>query len=308
MRVLVTGANGYVGQWLCGFLHEQGIEVVGLGLQAEARTQVTAWIQGDVTDLAAMKEATAGCTAVVHLAATPQYASFDHPARDLLVNALGTLQTLRAAASQQVSRFVLASSAAVYGASGGRLGEEAQRQPLSPYGVSKATAEEYVALFQRTTALHTVILRFFNVYGRDRGETWRPTVESQFLRAALSERRPAIIGDPERSYDFVHVSDVVQAIFLALRQDVKPGAVFNVGSGQPTSLQTLARWCLAAAGSHEEPILQPATGTTPPSHWADLSRSRQELGYTPRQNLKTWLKQMVEHYRASTFAKSPPTL
>ncbi|NOZ73695.1 MAG: NAD-dependent epimerase/dehydratase family protein [Chloroflexi bacterium] len=308
MRILVTGANGYVGQWLCGLMQKQGIEVVGLGLQAEPRGEVAAWIQGDVTDFETMKEASKGCSAVVHLAATPQYASFEHPKRDLLVNGLGTLQTLRAAATQQVQRFVMVSSSAVYGASGGCLTEDTMPRPLSPYGVSKATAEAYTELFQRTTALHTVTLRLFNVYGRSYVEAWRPTVESRFLQAVLSGRRPTIIGDPDRSYDFVHVSDVVQAIYLALTRDVPPASVFNIGSGYPTSLQTLARWCLAAVGSEEKPVLEKGGGVPPPSHWADLRRSRQGLGYEPRQHIETWIKKMVQDYRSRTFAESSPNL
>jgi len=221
------------------------------------------------------------------------------------VNTLGTLQTLRASVAQGVQRFVLPSSSAVYGATGGCLSEDAHLQPLSPYGVSKIAAEAYAGLFQRTAGLHTVILRLFNIYGRQADGGPRPTVESRFLQAARRGERPVIVGDPQRAYDFVHISDVVQALTLALQADVPPGCVFNIGSGQATPLRQLAEMCLQVAGRpHEQPVVRLATAPTPPSHWADLQRSRGLLGYQPRQQLVAWLRRSLQQDTAPPFAES----
>ncbi|NOZ48927.1 MAG: NAD-dependent epimerase/dehydratase family protein [Chloroflexi bacterium] len=308
MRILITGANGTIGQWVCAHLHEQGQTIIGFGRQPRARAEVDVWLQGDVRDRTALTQAVVGCDAVVHLAVQPQYASFEHPKADLLVNALGTLQTLRAAVAQGVGRFVLLSSSAVYGATAGCLHEQSPLHPLSPYGVSKASAEAYTTMFQQTAGLPTVILRVFNVYGHSYTGEWRTTVESRFLQAALRGDRPTIVGDPERAYDFVHISDVVQAIDLALTADLHPGNIFNIGSGRPTTLRHLAQCCLQAVGRpHVGPCNQPATARTPPSHWADLSQSRRELGYTPRWHIDDWISQMAQGDAAQTFTESSPT-
>ncbi len=305
MQILITGANGFIGQWLCAHLHRQGHTLVGFDVQERPEAEVDGWVQGDVRKLDDLLSAAVDCKAVIHLAVLPQYLSQQHPDEDLLVNTLGTLQALRAAVAQGVQRFVLPSSSAVYGATGGCLSEDAPLQPLSPYGVSKIAAEAYVSLFQRTAGLHTVVLRLFNIYGRHAGGAPRPTVESRFLRAALQGERLVIMGDPQRAYDFVHISDVVQALTLALEADVPPGSVFNIGSGEATTLQQLAEMCLRLAGRpHEQPLVRPATASTPPSHWADLQHSRQVLGYQPRQQLAAWLRRSLQQDTTPPFAES----
>lgn len=294
MRILVTGANGFIGQWLIPHLQQQGYSLYGLDVHERPQTPVDKWIQGDVRQVDDVQRAIRGCDAVVHLAVLPQYRSHDDPAADLLVNTLGTLQTLRAATAHGVQRFVFLSSSAVYGASGGRLREDASLQPLTPYGASKAAAEAYVGLFYRTHDLHTITLRLFNLYGRLRSGAARPTVESRFIAAVQRGEKPTIFGDPQRAFDFVHITDVLQAITLALSADVPAGSVCNIGSGTPTSLLQLARLCLQAAGRpHENPRVQEAPVAGPPSHWADITRARALLGYTPRQDLAAWISKQI---------------
>ncbi|MCO6452476.1 MAG: NAD-dependent epimerase/dehydratase family protein [Caldilineales bacterium] len=300
MKILVTGAGGFVGSWLCDALAAHGHQVVGFDVRAGETAGVSEWHSGDVTDLASLITAAAGCDAIAHLAVLPLFRSSDDPVSDLTVNALGTLQVLRAAQAAGVRRFLLTSTSAVYGASSGCLSEDAPLRPLSPYGVSKAAAEAYCGLFARTHDLQTVVLRVFQVFGHSRTGDLRITVDGHFLRAVLQGQSPVIQGDPDRSYDFVHIADVVSAIRLALETDLPPGLVLNIGSGKATTLAQLADWCIAAANLSLRPELQPGSPASP-GQWADLSRTRQNLGWQARYDLAEWIRATLQSH------PQPPT-
>ncbi len=301
MRVLVTGASGFLGSWLGGRLQDRGHAVVGFDRLIRPEIELTTWYEGDITDLEALTAAIQGCQAVIHLAVLPQYRSEQDPAADLQVNVLGTLQALRAARAVGIQRFLLASSSTVYGAAAGCLAEDAPAQPLTPYGASKLAAETYCGLFARAYDLPTTILRFFQIYGRHDDGRLRITVEGQFLRAVLAGHPPTLLGDPNRAYDFVHVDDVLRALVLALEADLPPGLILNVGSGQATRLGDLAAWCCEAAGIDQPPLLLPGPDARPP-HYADLTRAAHYLGYAPQHDLRTWVFATVR----SALSPSPP--
>lgn len=296
MRILITGASGFVGSWVCSLLQGRDYEIVGFDQNISPELPVATWHHGDICDLAALTAAAQGCQAILHLAVLPQYQSFDDPVSDLQVNGLGTLQALRAAVAAGVERFLLTSSSVVYGAGSGRLDESRPLQPISPYGVSKATAENYTGLFQRTTPLHTTIVRLFHLYGLTHEGALRQTVEGHFIKSVLDGAAPTIYGNPERAYDFVHIEDVVKAIVLALEAEVPSGLVLNVGSGRATSLQQLADWCMQAAGIVYTPTLIPGP-TARRSQYADLTQTQRYLDYEPEHDLQEWVFKTVRHFR-----------
>lgn len=307
MRVLVTGAGGYLGSWVAPRLQELGHEVSGFSRSAHPELALADWFAGDVRDLDALLAATRGCEAVVHLAVQPQYRSELDPASDLETNTLGTLQALRAAKAAGVRRFLLASTSAVYGATAGCLDEASLLAPVTAYGVSKGAAEAYCGLFGRALGLHTTILRIFQVYGHSRDGNLRITVEGQFLRAVLDGHPPTIYGSPANAFDFVHVDDVVRAFELALAVELPPGLTLNVGSGKLTSLGQLAGWCLEAAGMTAAPVLAaapPGGAEARPPHYADLTRIHHTLGYVPTSDLRTWVFEAV---RRMTTGRQPLT-
>ena len=194
MRILVTGAAGFIGSHLTRSLLASGHEVVGLddlstGFESNLPPAQTSWrfLRGDIRDDRVCREATAGADAIVHLAgrnSVPR--SIDDPRSAYEVNVLGSLKLLDAAREQGVKRVVYASSSSVYGDDPTLPKRESQvLRPLSPYAASKAALEQTATVWARVWGLHTVGLRFFNVFGaRQNPEGPYAAVVPCFLRAA----------------------------------------------------------------------------------------------------------------------------
>ncbi|MDH4136376.1 MAG: NAD-dependent epimerase/dehydratase family protein [Anaerolineae bacterium] len=292
-RVLVTGASGYIGQHLIESLLIDDIAVRGfsrgprpVGLSA------IEWQQGDVRRLADVQQALQDCDAVVHLACLPLGQSLQDPLSDFHVNALGTLSVLNAARIAGLCQVVYTSTAQVYGYPE-RLpvGEKDATQPASPYAASKLCGEILCTTFARCYGLGTVVLRLFNVYGTPVDGSEQPTVEAIFLRRVAQGLPPIIKGNPKEGRDFIHVSDVVRAIRLALDME-GTGEVINVGTGVMTTLRELARLIIAISGAKTSPVVERTDGR-PMRIQADVCRARQVLGFQTEISLLEGLSQML---------------
>lgn len=296
-HVLVTGASGYIGQHLIESLLKDDVAVRGfsrgprpVGLSA------VEWQQGDIRRLADVQQAVQGCDAVVHLACLPLGQSLQDPLSDFHVNALGTFNMLYAARAAAIHQVVYTSTAQVYGYPE-RLpvGEEDATQPASPYAASKLCGEVLCTTFTRYYGLNTIVLRLFNVYGAPVDGSKRTTVEAVFVRWVAQGLPPVIKSDPEEGRDFIHVSDVVRAIRLALDLG-GTGEVINVGTGVMTTLLELARLVIAIPGAEMSPVVE-RTGVRPMRIQADVRRARQVLGFQAEISLAEGLSQMLEQER-----------
>jgi UDP-glucose 4-epimerase len=178
--------------------------------------------------------------AVLHLAAQiDARRSVDEPAFDARVNVAGTASMLEAARRAGARRFVLASTAAVYGKPEVLpTPEPAVLQPLTPYGASKAAAETYLSLYGRLHGLSTLALRMANVYGPRQDPHGEAGVVAIFCGAAADGRPVTVYGDGRQTRDYVHVSDVAAAFVLATSTPVT--GVLNVATGRETSVLDVA--------------------------------------------------------------------
>ena len=213
------------------------------------------------------------------------------------VNVAGTLNVLTAALDSGVRRFVYASSCAVYGDSDSLpIREDHPVNPISPYGVSKLAAEGYVRTF--SSSLQTVCLRDFNVYGPRQAQNEYSGVITRFL-TNLNQNRPLeIFGDGEQTRDFVHVKDVVEANLLALKEECVPGEVFNIASGEATTINQLAETLDGIASGNVEFVHNnPRVGDIKHSY-ADISKAEKRLCYKPTVTLREGLRELVESKRA----------
>lgn len=307
--MLVTGGAGFIGSHIVDALLSKGYAVGALDnlstgdalniKQHQGESRFT-FHNSDISDFGAMENVMKGYDAVIHEAALVSVArSVEDPLTVNAVNVGGTLNLLQAATNAGVERFVYASSSSVYGESETvPKSEEMRTLPASPYGAAKLAAENYCVAFAKVYGLHTISLRYFNVYGPRQKSGRYSGVIPVFIRRAFERQSPQIYGDGEQTRDFIHVEDVVQANLLALEKDTPKGEVLNIAAGIPVSVNKLASLILDITGSQNQrpEHLEPRAGDIRHSY-ADIGKAREVLGYTPKRALSDGLKTVVDWMR-----------
>ncbi len=267
MRVLVTGASGFIGRALCKRLVAQGAEVYGAGIHSRhpMLAREVHYIEADVTDPKAIQDIEVEL--VYHLAAKPDvwYAQL-HPAEVFQINVGGTLQMLELARKLD-ARFVLTSSIALYSGEGAPFSEE-QVAPRSFLAIGARCAELYCEQYSDAFLLQCVVLRLGYVYGPE-------------CRGPVSDIRKGgpLYMNAETVLDFVHVDDVTEALLKA-GQHHRFG-VFNISAGTGTTVRELIDLLGGAVEpNNEKPILTLVM---------DPSRAKRELGWEAAIGLKEGL-------------------
>jgi UDP-glucose 4-epimerase len=238
-----------------------------------------------------------GIDVVFHEAAIPSVPiSVRDPLGSHAACATATVNLLEACRRAEVRRVVYAASSSAYGESPELPKREDQLpQTLSPYAAAKLASEMYCEAFAACFDIETVRLRYFNVFGpRQDPSSPYSAVIPLFIEAVLQDRRPIIFGDGRQSRDFVFVEDVVQANLLAATTPGISGRVYNVATGQATSLLELLNSIGELTGKTVDPDFQPPRTGDVRESWADISRARQELGFTPQIDLTTGLRRTIE--------------
>jgi len=303
LRVLVTGVAGFIGSHLCRRLLDLGIEVHGLddlsrGFAERVKDLEDAGMvfhRADVRDWSMVHEILHRVKpdVIMHLAALISVEeSIRMPALYMEVNAEGTRNLVRAASRAGVRRFIYASSAAVYGNPVKLpITEDHPTSPLSPYGLSKLMGERYVAS-EFIGEEKPVILRIFNVYGPDQNPEYAGVI-TRFMERLSRGEPPIIFGDGCQTRDFIHVDDVVEAFIRSLDVPLDKMLVANIGSGRPVKIIELARMMIRLYGLDIEPVhALPRPGDIRDSY-ADISRARRILGWSPRIGLEEGLQKII---------------
>lgn len=303
--ILVTGGAGFIGSHTVDALLNLGARVWVLDdLSTGSKRNLKSWkfhsrLQlkvGYITNYSTVEGLARKVDAIIHLAAISSPAiSLKKPEVTNTTNVLGTLNLLRAAVDNQVQRFIFASSAAIYGNTNvTTISEDAPLQPISAYGVSKLAAEKYCAVYRRLHDLPTVSLRYFNVYGqRQRADNPYSGVIAVFARKLLSRQQTTINGSGLQSRDFVHVSDVANANVLALTTKKGVGNSYNIGTGRATTVRRLHSILARLAGTKTKAMFAPARAGDIGRSCASIAKARKELGYRPKVDLETGLRQLV---------------
>jgi UDP-glucose 4-epimerase len=320
MRVLVTGAAGFVGSHLVDALLAEGDEVIAadnlssgaLSNLSNARRLTTgkfSFHRVDVTSGAIADLITRHKPEVIcHLAAQVDVRkSVADPVLDAQVNLIGTLNVLKAASSSGARKVIFTSSGGtIYGepeASRLPVTEDQvflpQAIPESPYGVSKKVALDYLRYYQAMEGLDYTALALSNVYGPRQEPASEVGLEGQvvaiFCKRMLARQPTTIYGDGSQTRDFVYVDDVVSA-FLAARTRGS-GELVNIGSNQELSVNDLHARLVGLTEASFEPVYASARPGELQRIYVDTSKARGVLGWKPTVDLDEGLKLTVAWFR-----------
>ncbi|WP_432546377.1 UDP-glucose 4-epimerase GalE [Kineococcus sp. SYSU DK004] len=320
MSVLVTGGAGYIGSHVVRLLTERGDRVVvadDLSNGRVARVGDAPVVQVDLaTDGArdALRAAFAehDVDAVIHFAARKQVGeSVQQPARYWSQNVGGTANLLQAMEDAGVGRLVFSSSAATYGAPDSPVvREDGPCEPINPYGQTKLVGEWMTRAAGVAWGLRAANLRYFNVAGAgwpDLGDTAVLNLVPIVFRALDEGRRPVVLGgdyptpDGSAVRDYVHVADLASAHLAALDgldADERPHDVFNVGTGTGSSVLQVLDAVREVTGLPVDPDVRERRAGDPPSLVADVSRIREDLGWTASRGLTDIVSSAWEAWQA----------
>jgi UDP-glucose 4-epimerase len=305
---LVTGGAGFIGGHLAERLVRDGKSVRILDNFSSGReANLRSWadrveiVRGDIRDRDTVARAMNGIRVVFHLAALPSVPkSVADPIGSHDINVNGTLNVLIAARNARVQRVVFTSSSAVYGDSPTLpKREDMTPTPISPYGLHKLIGEQYCALFTRAYGLHTISLRYFNVYGpRQDPQSEYAAAIPKFITSLLAGRAPTVFGDGEQTRDFTYVANVVGANLAAA--SAAPEAVgqsFNIAGGRRISVNELIATLNRILGTAIAPAYAPPRPGDVLHSLADISKAHRLLDGTPRVELTEGLRRTVEWFR-----------
>ena len=318
MKVIITGAAGFIGSHLCERLLDRDWDVVGLdnfdpfydpsmkrrNLEAALRSPRFRFIEGDVRDPGCIDEVVSDAgarsgsppDAIVHLAARAGVrTSLEDPVLYSEVNLVGTTRMLEAARSLGVSRFIFASSSSVYGDREGAPFKEGDNVdfPISPYAATKKAGEVLCHAHHHLYGFAVTCLRFFTVYGpRQRPEM----AIHQFTRSILEGKPVVVFGDGSARRDFTYVDDVVDGIVLALER-AAGYRIYNLGNSRTVELSQLISLIEKACGTGAKIDRRPSQPGDVGLTCADITRAADDLGYNPSVPIEEGLERFVDWYR-----------
>jgi UDP-glucose 4-epimerase len=316
-KILITGGCGFIGLNLVEFLLQKTnhqihvLDNLSVGsldhlkaVKGFSPTTVS-FYKGDIRNQDDIAQAIKGCKYVIHLAAqTGVIPSIEDPFMDAHVNILGTLNMLDMAVQANVKKFICASSAAPLGEQTPPLNEQKLPQPLSPYGASKLSSEAYCSAYSASFNLETIVLRFSNVYGPKSYK--KGSVVAKFIKQLLVDKRVEIYGTGEQTRDFINVTDICNAIYLAMTTKLKNNfEIFQIGSGIETTVNQLFDIIKEAFPRNKtnvkNPIYREKRQGEIHRNYADIQKANQILRYQPSVELTKGVEDtiiwFIDHYR-----------
>jgi len=315
-KILVTGAAGFIGSNLCEALVEIGSTVIGLdnfatghkkNLLALNENPKFTFIQGDIRNLEDCHKACQDVDYVLHQAALGSVPrSINDPITSNDVNVSGFLNMLVASRDAGVKRFIYAASSSTYGDSKSLPKvEEKIGKPLSPYAITKYVNELYADNFKKTYDLDTIGLRYFNVFGRKQDPNGGyAAVIPKFVMQFMKHESPIINGDGTFSRDFTYIDNVIHMNLCAIVSDNAEAlnTVYNTAFGERTTLNELTTLLKKYLSDYDTVIGDLEVNYGPerkgdvPHSLASIDKAKSMLGYAPKFDIKSGLKEAVKWY------------
>ena len=305
-KVVVTGGAGFIGSNLAQELSKENqvtvFDDLSTGYLENIENLINSgdiiFVEGSITDMDLLQKLFEDVDYIFHQAAIPSVPrSVKDPISSNYTNVNGTLNVLVAARDNNVKKLVYASSSSAYGDTPVLpKSEDMKPCPLSPYAISKLTAEYYCQVFSDVYNLATASLRYFNVFGpRQDPSSEYAAVIPKFIGSILNDKSPIVYGDGEQTRDFTFVDDVVNANILAA-ESMSTG-VFNIAGGKRISINDLAGLIMEILDKDLDIThIEPQPGDIKHS-LADISKAREQIKYIPKFNVKDGLKETVKWFQ-----------
>lgn len=311
VRVVVTGAAGFIGSHLVQRLLELGSNVTafvrynsrndrgGLDFIGDQKQRLRI-VPGEIRELDTVRGLMNEADVVFHLAALVGIPySYMHTSEVVEVNTIGTLNVLTAARDAKVGKVVVTSTSEVYGSAlHVPIGEDHPKQPQSPYSASKIAADAIALSFYHAFGLPVAIVRPFNTYGaRQSDRAIIPTIISQALA-----KRKIRLGNTTPTRDFTYVTDTAEGMLRVGSSDAAIGEEINLGTGQEISIGDLAARIATLVGKdvaieQNDERVRPANSEVMRLH-ADNSKARRLVGWEPTVSLDEGLRRTIAWVQA----------
>lgn len=304
--VVVTGGAGFIGSHMVDLLLNRGFAVRVLDNMSGGRESNLAHHSGnpdlaveraDIRDVPPDTALFAGARYVFHFAGVGDIVpSIENPTEYMSINVQGTVRVLEASRQARVAKLVYAASSSCYGLASVPTREDHPLSPEYPYALSKLQGEMAVLHWQKVYGMPANSIRIFNAYGtRSRTSGVYGAVFGVFLRQKLAGKPFTVVGDGTQRRDFIYASDVAGA-FLAAAETEISGEIFNLGAGQPQSVNRLVE-LLSGAVTHI-----PKRPGEPDCTWADIGKITSLLNWKPEVSFEDGVARVlsnIDYWRAA---------
>ncbi|MBU7591453.1 NAD-dependent epimerase/dehydratase family protein [Metabacillus halosaccharovorans] len=310
MKILVTGAAGFIGSHLCErllkdpqnriigvdtFIGPTPINLKEVNLQSLKKHPGFQFMEMDLLT-ADLENVLKEVDAIYHLAGMPGVRSSWGKDFDPYVtnNILATQRLLEAVKNKNLTKFIYASTSSIYGEKSGKVSEDSIPAPLSPYGITKLTGEHLCQVYNKSFGVPIVVVRFFTVYGPRQ----RPDMAfHRFIAQILKEEPITIYGDGTQSRDFTFISDCVEATSAVLYQDHLIGRTINIGGKERASINEVIKILEQIIGKKSKINYTQKVNGEPKHTWADIALAQTLLHYNPKISLKEGLVKELNYIR-----------
>ncbi len=314
MRILISGACGFVGSHLTEKYVKEGHTVLALdnflsgsldNIKHLLDYPNFKLIKGDIRDKEILKDLIDGVDTIFHLAAQIHVdRSYIEPELTWDINVMGTQNILELARFHDVKRVIASSSSEVYGSA--QFVPMTEKHPLNsphPYGASKIAMDRLCSSYQKTFGMDIVIMRPFNIFGQRQRDIGYGAVISLFTRRVLNNIPPMIYGNGEQRREYVFIDDIVRAYDLALHHSGLVHEPVNFATGIDYSIKEIADMVIEACGKDIKPVHVEKRMAEVQRLCGDATRAREIYGWTALVPMKEGLKRFCDWYKVFGFER-----